>query len=801
MATKPTYEDLEQKVSALQKDLLQLRQAGNVLRESEKRFRLLFEKAPLGYQSLDENGHFLEVNKAWLDTLGYARREVIGKPFGHFLHPEWVEHFMQNFAHFKATGEILCVEFEMRKRDGSFITVAFNGKIGRDEKGNMKQTNCILYDITSQKGSEKALRESERMLNETQRLTKVGGWEYHVGEKRTKWTDEVYRIYGILKEAHDPKNVMQDISFYAPEDREKIGRAFQAAMEKGESYDLELRFISAKGEHLWVRTIGNPVLENGKVTKVVGNLMDITDRRRADEMLSAERLKFERYFENIPLMAYNISFDGRIADCNTVAVKTLGYDNKAELLGEPAISALYAPECRKEAKQVFEKWRRGNRIKNEELKVMTKQRNVIDVLLNVDTVFDRKGTPIHSISTHLDITERNRAHGESQKLRTQLNQAKRMEAISTLTGGIAHDYNNFLSVIMGNLFMAIEQAEPGSEQADFLNEANRASLKVRDLTHELIALSKGGAPVRRVGSLRELLQRASGTISRDSGVSHNTSIAQDLWPVCYDPLKMADVFKSVINNAVEAMPHGGGLSIRAENLSLKDVDRAADFLLKPGEYVYISIRDQGVGIPEESLDKIFDPYFSTKAVGEQKGVGLGLAKSYAIVQKHGGHIAIDSSPGAGATVNIYLPAEPLEGEGQGAVDADPVAPPSIRRVLVMDDEEMLRKLSLRMLKRLGYAAESVENGAGAIDAYQKQKDLGKPFDMVILDLTNKGGMGGKQTIRELLKIDPHVKAIVSSGYFSDPVIADFRAYGFRGTIPKPYRQEDLKEALERILKQ
>jgi CheY-like chemotaxis protein len=264
---------------------------------------------------------------------------------------------------------------------------------------------------------------------------------------------------------------------------------------------------------------------------------------------------------------------------------------------------------------------------------------------------------------------------------------------------------------------------------------------------------------------------------------------------------MADVFKSVINNAVEAMPHGGGLSIRAENLSLKDVDRAADFLLKPGEYVYISIRDQGVGIPEESLDKIFDPYFSTKAVGEQKGVGLGLAKSYAIVQKHGGHIAIDSSPGAGATVNIYLPAEPPEGEGQGAVDADPVAPPSIRRVLVMDDEEMLRKLSLRMLKRLGYAAESVENGAGAIDAYQKQKDLGKPFDMVILDLTNKGGMGGKQTIRELLKIDPHVKAIVSSGYFSDPVIADFRAYGFRGTIPKPYRQEDLKEALERILKQ
>lgn len=314
-----------------------------------------------------------------------------------------------------------------------------------------------------------------------------------------------------------------------------------------------------------------------------------------------------------------------------------------------------------------------------------------------------------------------------------------------------------------------------------------------------MALSKGGAPVKVVGSLRKLLRSALDSIPADSEISSTVSILQDLWPVSYDPLKMRAVFRNVINNAVEAMPDGGSLSIKAENLQFKETDPDPGLPLKPGDYVHISIQDQGVGIPEGHLDKIFDPYFSTKAMGVKKGVGLGLATAYAIVQKHGGHIAIESFPGVGTTVNAYLPAESTESEVQSAEGADPATPSSIQRVLVMDDEEMLRKLSIQMLKRLGYAAETVKNGVEAIDAYKKQKDSDEPFDMVILDLTIKGGMGGEQAIRELLKIDPHVKAIVSSGYSNDPVIADFGAYGFQGTIPKPYREEDLKKALERIL--
>ena len=656
----------------------------------------------------------------------------------------------------------------------------------------------LQKEVYKRTQAEKALRKSERMLNETQMLAKIGGWEYHVSEKRTTWTDEVYRIYGVHRCDYDPDDVNRNFSFYAPEDRKIIHRAFRNAVAEGESYDLELGFISAKGDHIWVRTIGNPVFENKKVTKVVGNLMDITDRKRANEMLLAEGLKLERYFEHIPLMAYNFSFDGRIADCNTEAVKALGYDGKEALVGKPAISTLYTMESREEAKRIFEKWKKGKRIKNKELKVITRGGEVIDVLLNMDTVLDQTGTPIHSIATHLDITEHNRFRAQKERLLSQFQRFQKMEAVATLAGGIAHDYNNLLSIIMGNLSLAVEQAEPGSELTEFLTEANLASVKARDLTHGLMALSRGEAPVKEVGSLKKMLHGIWDSIPDHSGISLETAISEDLWPVPRDPHKMSAVFRNVVTNAVEAMPHGGTLSIKAKNLGIKGMNRNLRLTLKPLNHVHISIQDHGAGIPAKHMDKIFDPYFSTKSTGIQKGLGLGLATTYAIVEQHGGHIAVDSSPGAGTTVNIYLPVDSVEGKEKSPKGARGNARSPMPRVLVMDDEEMLRNLARQMLKRLGYQAKTVKNGVEAIDAVMKQKRTGEPFDMVILDLTIKGGMGGKQTVQELLKIDPNIKTIVSSGYFNDPVISRFEEYGFMGCITKPYKIGNLKETLEKL---
>ena len=255
----------------------------------------------------------------------------------------------------------------------------------------------------------------------------------------------------------------------------------------------------------------------------------------------------------------------------------------------------------------------------------------------------------------------------------------------------------------------------------------------------------------------------------------------------------------MVTNAIEAMPNGGTVTIRGDNLQFGDGNGYTDLPLKSGDYVRISIQDQGKGIYPEHLDRIFDPYFSTKTMGVQKGMGLGLATAYAIVQKHGGHLSVESEPGVGTTVDIYLPAERHHVKSDGKVHSEKDFPSPRKRVLLMDDEEMLRKLAQQMLKKLGYDVETVKNGLEAVELYKTQKALGTPFHAVILDLTIKGGMGGEQTVGKLLKIDPDVKAIVSSGYFDDPVMSNFEDYGFRGAMAKPYEKNKLKEELAKLL--
>jgi PAS domain S-box-containing protein len=395
---------------------------------------------------------------------------------------------------------------------------------------------------------------------------------------------------------------------------------------------------------------------------------------------------------------------------------------------------------------------------------------------------------------------------ERKRLEAQLQQSQKMEAVGTLTGGIAHDYNNLLAVIMGNLSMAREETAPHSVMAGFLHEAEQASSKARALTHELMTLSKGGYPMKKPGSIESLLKEIAGQTQTHDGIDYTFSIQDDLWPVEYDSKQMQYVISNVLINAVEAMPQGGTITIQAENQVIENKGNDSGVPLKDGKYVRISIKDEGRGIPEEDIDKIFDPYFSTKERGVQKGMGLGLTTAYAVVEKHGGNIMVNSTTGVGTTVTIYLPvAEEIEKEKSTRQKGDDITPsisgvqPTIKRILVMDDEEMLRTLAQKMLERLEYKVETVKDGMEAIEKYKKHMDSGEPFDGVILDLTIKGGMGGAQAIKELIKIDPDVKAIVCSGYSNDPVLANYEEHGFRGAMAKPYQMADLEQVLEKVL--
>jgi signal transduction histidine kinase/CheY-like chemotaxis protein/HAMP domain-containing protein len=392
---------------------------------------------------------------------------------------------------------------------------------------------------------------------------------------------------------------------------------------------------------------------------------------------------------------------------------------------------------------------------------------------------DNKGNINGIIKISRDITERKRIEEEIQK-------AQRIESIGILAGGIAHDFNNLLAIILGNAQLAISMSGGDSAFTKYLQNIEEGIDRATALTQQLLTFSKGGAPVTKTRSIVSLLKESVKFALSGSNAKCELSIPEDILHVDIDKGQMNQVINNIIINADQAMPEGGIINVSVENIEGSDEKTLP---LKNIKYVRITIKDTGVGIPKEHLQKVFDPYYTTKA----KGSGLGLATAYSIIKKHKGFIFVDSELGVGTYYTIYLPAsekdiykekhKQLKGAAGGG------------RILVMDDEELIRELCGNILEKLGYEVEYAEEGLKAVDLYKKVKDSGKPFDAVIMDLTIPGGMGGKKAVRKILEIDPEAKVIVSSGYSNDPVLADYKKYGFSGIITKPFKIKEISETV------
>ena len=387
-----------------------------------------------------------------------------------------------------------------------------------------------------------------------------------------------------------------------------------------------------------------------------------------------------------------------------------------------------------------------------------------------------------------DITEQKRTEED----RLILN---KLESTGILAAGIAHDFNNLLTMILLNLELAQTLIPPGEELAHRLEQAKQAGLMAAGLTRQLASFGAGGAPVRKPALLAGLIEASVRLAVSGSVVRCDFSLAEDLWPAEVDAGQIGQVIRNLVLNAREAKPAGGVISVRAENEVLGPQGNPS---LPSGDYVRISITDWGGGIPKEVLPRIFDPYFSTKQRGTQKGMGLGLTICHTIIQKHGGAIAVESEPGVGTTFRIHLPASRMLLQKEKAFVPSGVL--GHGRILVMDDEEVIRKLVRRLLQEMGHEVELVEDGQSAVGAYESARGQGRPFDAVILDLTIRDGIGGQETIRELLKIDPAVKAIVMSGYPNDPAVLEPERYGFEGVLTKPFDKLKLGAVLSLVLR-
>ena len=437
--------------------------------------------------------------------------------------------------------------------------------------------------------------------------------------------------------------------------------------------------------------------------------------------------------------------------------------------------------------------RRIYRMLESSLRLQLENRDLVDDLRAAN-----QETAVLNQALELRVEERTaELHQSTQQLRAEIEQreqaeeellrARKLESLGVLAGGIAHDFNNFLTVVQGNIEVAKVQLTPEEPAQEFLNQAASACQRAKFLSSQLLTFAKGGAPVRRVASIAQLVTDAVHLARTGSPIGITVKITEGLWSALVDPGQIGQVLHNILINAREAMTGGGAIEVRAENVVSPNNSGDADPLVR------ISIRDDGPGIPSDVLQRIFDPYFTTKPGGS----GLGLATAYAIVIKHGGHLSVESTPGVGSIFTVDLPAS-LE---------MPLSPPSItvsvqtgtERLLVMDDDEALRILSKAVLTTLGYDVQTAGDGAEAVALFEATKAAGKAFDAVLLDLTVTGGMGGLEAAARLKESDPSLKLIVSSGYSDAPVMSDFAEYGFDAVILKPWTVQEMSEVLRRVL--
>jgi len=369
-------------------------------------------------------------------------------------------------------------------------------------------------------------------------------------------------------------------------------------------------------------------------------------------------------------------------------------------------------------------------------------------------------------------------------------QAKKLESIGVLAGGIAHDFNNLLTAILANISLAKRYVDPHGKVCGCLTAAEHACQRATALTHQLLTFAREGAPMRRTMAITDVIHEAVDFALRGSNVRGDVFLPGQLWLVEIDPSQIQQALHQVLRNAQEAMPRGGVIEVQADNLPSA---AALPPLLPPGRWLKIVLRDRGCGIPADQLPTIFDPYVTTKT----RGSGLGLTIAHTIITKHGGYVTVASEVGVGTTVTLYLPA------AAHLLEPAPALPnPHGGRqapILVMDDEEAIRHVLVDMLAHLGYQSQCAREGAEAIALYQQARDMGQPFAAVLVDLTIPGGLGGWETLAHLRAIDPQVRAIVSSGYATDPLLAHYTEYGFRGVLRKPYTVEGLAKVLQCVL--
>ena len=767
-------------------DITDLKNAQSAMRDSEEKYRTLVEQSLQGIIIIQEN-RIVYANSAFATISGYSIEELYSfspEKVIALTHPD-DQRLVWGRLYERLKGKKVPQKYEFRgiSKNGSERSlemyaglIAFNG---------LPAIQGTILDITERKQAELALKVSEanyrHLFNaepdaiiitdaETKRIVDVNpaalklyGYSY----------DEICGLEAVTLSA-EPQKSSNHIRQILSQD------SFEGTQE------IVQRLHKSKNGTVFPVEIGHGIYTRDGRKMICTVMRDISIRKRIADELAAEKERLTVTLRSIGDGVISTDLEGKIISVNQVAEELTGW-KEAEAIGKPLANVFHIvnefnrQRCEDPVRQVMETGAVVGLANNTILIGKDGKEHVI-----ADSgapIMDSQNKIIGAVLVFRDITE-------NRKMEAELVKAQKLESLGVLAGGIAHDFNNFLTAIIGNLSLAKMDSKPGDQVVAWLNEMEKASLQAKNLTQQLLTFSKGGEPIKKLVSLSELVKNSATFSLRGSNVRCKFFISEDLLPVEVDEGQIGQVINNLVLNADHAMPEGGIIEIGAENITLTADN---EFSLPAGPYIRTSFLDHGVGIRPDHLAKVFDPYFTTK----HKGSGLGLTVAYSIIDKHNGRMTVESGLGHGTTFTIYLPAS-----GKPAslpVDEEKCLLIGKGKILVMDDEEFIRDVAIQMLSKIGYEVSTANDGNQTIEMYRQAQKSGEPFDIVIMDLTIPGGMGGKEAIMKLKKLDPNVKALVSSGYSNDPIMSNFRDYGFQGVVKKPYRIQDMSDALRSVI--
>lgn len=773
-------------------DITERKQAEEKLQKSEERHRTILQTAMDGFWMVDLHGRILEVNEAYCRMSGYSARELLAMNISDL---ESVESAMDTAAHINKVMTQGEDRFESRHRckDGRIIDVEINCQYREEEGG---QLVVFLQDITERKQNEEELRQSEitfRKLFEdsSDAILLIDGKGVFVECNQAaldllKMTREQFIL---LSPARISPEFQPDGRRSAEAAPEMIALAYNKGVHR-----FDWTCVNSEGGEFIVEVSFMPITIKGQIM-LHTSWRDITDRKRAEASIIKEREKIQLYMDTAGVMMVALDTRGLIAMINMKGCAILGYEEQ-ELLGRNWFEVCLPTTRLDEFMGVFQALMRGEHAPAEyyENPVLTKNGDERQIAFHSALLYDQCGSISGILFSGEDVTERKQAEKEREQLLVRLNQAQKMESIGVLAGGIAHDFNNILSAILGYTELARDDSPPGSSVADDLDKVLTAAYRAKDLVKQILAFSRQATDDKIPIQIQPLIKDSLKMLR--ASIPSTISITEDIHPHCGtvlgDPTQIHQMIMNLCTNAYHAMETTGGeLAVKVHATVIASSAASAARPIPPGEYVEVEVSDTGTGIEPDIIDKIFDPYFTTKEIG--KGTGMGLSITHGIIKSYGGAITVDSTLGQGTTFQVYFPVVHEEAkEFEEAIEA----PRGQGRILFVDDEELLMQMGHDLLERLGYTVTTRRSSFEALETFMNDPHQ---FDLVITDQTMPG-MTGIDLARRMLQIRPDVPIILCTGYSNLVNEESAKAIGIREFVFKPLTKSSIGHLVEKIFK-